>query len=97
MRWAPEGYKRGGDQPLALRTHHQDILTTMRTPTTGEPPNTSSESTTGSKGGDIFSLTSSLALFLAFWAHKGNVGMSLSTCYILWFCEIRHCVVETFC
>jgi len=58
-------------------------------------PTTSSETTARSKGSDIFSLNSSLALSQAFLAHKGNVT-SLSTCYIWWLCEIRHCVIESF-
>ena len=42
-------------------------------------------------------LISSLSLSLAFLAQQGNVVTSLSTCYIPWFSEIRHCVVEIFC
>jgi len=64
-------------------THHRRTLTS------------SSETAAGSYGSDILSLISSLALSLAFSARKGNVGISLSACYILRFCEIRLCAAET--
>jgi len=44
----------------------------------------------------LLTLLSFSSLFLTFWAHKGKVGISLSVCYVLWFCETRHFGVETF-
>ena len=108
MRWATKGYKRRGAQHLAVPAHHKNILTTRHAPSTRRPrppgctpttrgPRPPAETAAGSEGVGIFTLISSLALSLAFSACKGNVVRSLSTCYILWLCEIRHCVVEIFC
>jgi len=94
MRWAPRGYERRGGQPLAACAHHQKIQTTRCAPTTGGPQPPAQRPPLDPRV--VISLISSLALSLAFPAHKGNVGTSLSTCYILWFCEIRLRVAETF-
>jgi len=82
-----------GASPFLCTPTTKKTLTTRYAPTTGGPL-PPAETTAGSKGGDIFSLISFLSL--GFSAHKGNV-ISLSASYTLWFCEIRHHVVETFC
>jgi len=98
MRQTHEGYKRSGCQPLAVRAHHQRTLTTSHVPTTGGPQPPAQRPLLIARVVISFHLFL-LLLFspsLNFLAHKGYV-VCLSTCCILWFCEIRHGAVETFC
>ena len=100
MRQLSKGYKGRGYQPLAVCTHHQKTQTTRCAPTTGgswPPAQRPLLVPRVVRTVLLFiPLLSSLSLSLTFLAHTGNVGRSLSIYYILWFSEIRHCVVATF-